>query len=80
MGVIFFKAFHGISNVSHNGIKKLFTIIKHQFDGSEIDSKTSNLNYFNMGFFFKPFCDISQISQNGLQKLFTIRKCQLIEN
>ena len=74
MGVIFFKAFPGISNVSQNGIKKLFTIIKHQFDGSEINSKTSNPSYFNMGFFFKPFPDISHISQNGLKKLFTIIK------
>ena len=38
MGVIFFKAFPGISNVSQNGINKLFTIIKHQFDGAETDS------------------------------------------
>ena len=62
MGVKFFKAFPGISNVSQNGIKKLFTIIKHQFDGSEIDSKTSNLSSFNMGFFFKPFSDIAHIT------------------
>ena len=74
MGVMFFKAFTGISNVSQNGIKRLFTIIKHEFDGSEINSKTSNLSYFNMGFFFKPFPDISHISQNGLKKLFTIIK------
>ena len=74
MGVIFFKAFPGISNVSQNGIKKIFTIIKHQFDGSEIDSKTINLSYFNNEFFFKPFPDISRISQNGLKKLFTIKK------
>ena len=80
MRVIFFKAFPGISNVSQNGIKKLFTIIKHQFDGSEIDSKTSNLSYFNIGFLFKPFPEISHISQNGLKKLFTIIKCQLIQN
>ena len=58
MGLIFFNAFPGISNISKNGIKKLFTIIKHQFDGSEIDSKTSNLSYFNMGFFFKAFPNI----------------------
>ena len=58
MGLIFFKAFPGISVVSKNGIKKLFTIVKHEFDGSEIDSKTSNLSYFNLGFFFKPICDI----------------------
>ena len=70
MGVIFFKAFFGILNVSQNGIKKLFTIIKHQFDGFEIEFKTRNLSYFNMGFFFKPFYDISQISQNGIKKLF----------
>ena len=76
MGVMFFKAFFGISNVSQNGIKKLFTIIKHQFDGSGIDSKTSNLSYFNMGFFFKPFPDILRISKNGLKKLFTIIKRQ----
>ena len=50
MVVIFFKAFPGISNVSQNGIKQLFSIIKQQFYGSEIDSKTSNLSYFNMGF------------------------------
>ena len=31
MEVIFFKAFPGISNVSQNELKKLFTIIKHQF-------------------------------------------------
>ena len=60
IGVIFFTAFAGISNVSENNINKLFTIINYQFDGSAIDSKTSNLSYFNMGFFFKPFCDISQ--------------------
>ena len=65
MGVIFFKAFRGISNLSQNGIKILFTIIKKQFDGFEIYSKTSNLSYFNMGFFFKPFPDISRISQYG---------------
>ena len=53
MRLIFFKAFPGIPNVSQNGIKNLYAIIKHQFDGSEIDSKTSNLSYFNMGFFFK---------------------------
>ena len=76
MGVIFFKAFPGISNVSQNGINKLFTIIKHQFDESEIGSKTSNLSYFNIGFFFKPFPDISHTSQNGLKKLFTIIKRQ----
>ena len=76
MGVIFFIAFSGISNVSQNGMKKkkLFTIIKHQFDGSEIDSKTSNLSHFNMIFFFKAFPAISRISQNSLKKLFTIRK------
>ena len=73
MGVIFFKAFPGISNVSQNGIKKLFTIIKHQLDGSEISSKTSNLSYLNIRFFFKAFPDISQ---NGLKKLFTIIKRQ----
>ena len=78
MGVIFFKAFPGISNVSQNGIKKLFTIIKHQFEGSEMYPKTSNLRYFNMGFFFKPFPDISHISQNGLKKLFTIIKRQFL--
>ena len=55
MRVIFFKAFPGISNVSQNDIKKLFTIIWHQYDGSEIDSKTSNLSYFNMGFFLNHF-------------------------
>ena len=49
--VIFFEAFPGISSVSQNGIKQLFTIIKHQIDESVIDSKTSNLSYFNMGFF-----------------------------
>ena len=76
MRLIFFKEFSGVSKVSQNGIKKLFTIIKHQFDGSEIDSNTSNLNYFNMGFIFKPFPDISHISQNGLKKLFTIIKRQ----
>ena len=75
MGVIFFKAFPGISNVSQNGIKKLFTIIKHQFGGSEIDSEESNLSYFNMIFFFKAIPDITQ---NGLKKLFTIIKCQFI--
>ena len=74
MGVIFFKAFSGISNVLKNGIKKLFTIITHQFNGSEIDSKTSNLSYFNMIFFFKAFPDISHILQNGLKKLSTIIK------
>ena len=37
MGVIFFKAFPGISSVSQNDIMKLFTIINHQFDESEID-------------------------------------------
>ena len=74
MGVKIIKAFPGISNVSQNGIKKLFTIIKHQFNGSEIDSKTSNLSHFNMGFLLKPFPDISRISQNGLKKLFTIIK------
>ena len=74
MGVIFFKAFSGISNVLQNDIKKLFTIIKHQFNGSEIDSKTSNLSYFNMIFFFKAFPDMSRISKNGLKKLFTIIK------
>ena len=76
MGVIFFKAFPGISNVSQNGINKLFTIIKHQFDGSVIDSKTGNLSYCIMGFFFKPFHDISHISQNSLKKLFIIIKQQ----
>ena len=76
MGVIFFKAFPGISDVSQNGTKILFTIIKYQFDGSEIDSKTSNLSYFNMGFFFKTFPDISYISQNCLKKLFIIIKRQ----
>ena len=76
MGVIFFKAFPGISNVSQNDIKKLFTIIKHQFVGSEIDSQTSSLSYFNMGFFFIPFLDISHIPQNCLKKLFTILKLQ----
>ena len=78
MGVIFFKAFSGISNVSQNGIKKLFTKIKYQFNGSEIDSKTSNLSYFNMGFFFKSFPDISHISQNGLKKLFTNNKTAIL--
>ena len=34
-----FKAVPGISCVSQNGIMKLFTIIKHQFDESVIDSK-----------------------------------------
>ena len=63
MGVIFFKAFPGISSVSQNGIKKLFTIIKHQYDESEIDSKTSKLSYFNMEFFFKPFPYISHITK-----------------
>ena len=80
MGVIFFKAFPGISNISQNGIRKIFTIIKHQFDRSEIDFKASNHSYLNMGFFFKPFPDILHISQNGLKKLFTIIKCQLIPN
>ena len=51
MGVIFFKAFPGISSVSQNGIKKVFTLIKHLFDEFEIDSKTSNRSYFDMGFF-----------------------------
>ena len=74
MRVIFSKAFPGISSASKNGRKKLFTIIKHQFDGSEIDSKTSYLSYFNI--FFKPFPHISHISQNGLKKLFTIIKRQ----
>ena len=76
MGVIFFKAYPGISNVSQNGIKKILTIIKHQFDGSAIDSKTNNLSYFDMGFFIKPFPDISHISQNSLKELFTIIKRQ----
>ena len=71
MGVIFFKAFPGISSVSQNGLNKLFTIIKHQFYESEIDFKTSTLSYFKMGFVFKPFCNISRISQNGLMKLST---------
>ena len=44
MGVIFFKAFIGIPSVSQYDIKKLFTIIKHKFDESEIYSKTSNLS------------------------------------
>ena len=73
MGVIFFRAFPGISHVSQNGLKKLFAIIKHQFHISVIDSKTSNLS-FNMGFPLKQFPDISYISQNGLKKLFTIIK------
>ena len=80
IGVICFKASPRISNVSQNGIKKLFTILKHQFDGSERDFKTSNLSYFKMGFFFKAFPDMSHISQNSLKKLFTITKCQLIQN
>ena len=73
MWVTFFKAFLGISSVSQNGLKKLFTIIKQNFDGTKIDFKTSNLSYFNMGFFFKAFPDISQ---NGLKKLLTIIKRQ----
>ena len=76
MELIFFNAFPGISSVSQNGIKKLFTIIRHQSDGSEIDSKTRNLSYFNIRFIFKPIPDISNISQNGLEKLFTIIKRQ----
>ena len=63
MGVIFFKAFPGISDVSQNGIKKLFTIIKHQFDGSEIDSEECNPNYFNIIFSFVAFLDITHTSQ-----------------
>ena len=63
MGMIFFKVFPGISNVSQIGTNKLFTIIKHQFDGSQIDSKTSNLSYFNMGFFIKAFSDITYITK-----------------
>ena len=74
MGVIFFKAFPGISSLSQNDIKKLFTIIKLKFDESVIDSKTSNLSYLMWDFFFKPFPDISRISQNALKKLFTIIK------
>ena len=50
MVVIFFKAFPGVSSVSQNCIKKLFTIIKHQFDEFEIDSKRSNVSYFYKGF------------------------------
>ena len=75
MEVIFFKAFPDITSVSQNGIKKLITIKKHQFDESVIDSKMSHLSYFNMGFFsLKPFPDRSRISQNGLKKLITIIK------
>ena len=55
MGVIFFKAFPGISHVSQNGLKELFTIINGNFDGSKIDSEESNLSYFNMGFSLKNF-------------------------
>ena len=76
----FFKAFPDISHISQNGLKKLFTIIKRQFDGSKIDSEESNLSYFNMIFFFKAFHDTSHISQNGLKKLFTMIKCPLMQN
>ena len=65
--MIFFKAFPGISHVSQNGLKKLFTIINGNVDGSKIDSEESNLSYFNMEIFFKEFPDISHISQNGLK-------------
>ena len=76
MEVIFFKAFPVISNVSQNGIKILFTIIKHQFDGSEIDFKTSNLSYFNMGFSLNHFL-IYHIYHKMF--FFTIIKCQLMQ-
>ena len=78
MEVIFFKAFPGISSVSQNGIKKLLTIIKQQFDESVIDSKKSNISYFNTGFFFKPFPDISHISQNGLKKIIYNSKTAIL--
>ena len=37
---------------------------------SNIDSKKSNLSYFNMIFFLTAFPDIYHVSQNGLNKLF----------
>ena len=42
----FFKAVPDISHISQIGLKKLFTIIKRQFDGSKIASEENNLSYF----------------------------------
>ena len=67
--MIFFKAFRGISNVSQNGLKKLFKIIEHQTHRAKIDSKKSNLSSFNMMFYLKLFA-IYHIYHKGLKKLF----------
>ena len=78
-GLIFPKEFADISNVSEIALKKLFTIIKHQFSWNmkmEIDSKKSNLIYCNIRFFLKHFLIYHIYHNNGLNKLFTIIKLQ----
>ena len=78
MGVTFFKAFHDITYITkwfkeivYNN--KTTILMELRIPKRAMDSKTSNLSYFNIRFFFKAFPDISQ---NGLKKLFTIIKRQ----
>ena len=60
MGVTFFKAFPDIIYITEWFKEIVYNNKNINFSGTKVDSKTSNLSYFNIEFFLKAFPDISQ--------------------